>query len=74
MSETISVTIPDNIKAQMDAFSSENGVSADDLILEALESYLFVRRFRDLRAKMLEQVEAQKPGGYTDEEIFGEVS
>ena len=68
MSETIPVTLPDSIAADIAAYSSVDGVSAEDLIRRAVETYVSDRRFHDLRARIKPQAAAS--AFHTDEDVF----
>ena len=68
MRESISVSLPADLKAELDRFSEAEGVSRSDLFREALRDYLFIRRFRALRRELMPYAEAQ--GLYTDEDVF----
>lgn len=68
MRETISISLPDDIKAEVDAFVREHGLSRSDLVRQALREYLLIRRFRELRARMIPHAQAQ--GLFTDEDVF----
>jgi hypothetical protein len=72
MSETIPVTLPDAVAADVAAFSTVDGVSAEDLIRRAVESYVSDRRFHDLRTRIKAQAAAN--GFHTDEDVFRAVS
>lgn len=72
MSETIPVTLPDELVASVDALSTNDGVSRDQLIRSAVEEYLADRKFHDLRARVVPQ--AQRAGFFTDEDVFRQVS
>lgn len=72
MRESISISLPSEIKEELDQFSSSSGMSRSDVTREALRAYLFVRRFRQLRREAMPYAEAQ--GIYTDEDVFREVS
>ena len=72
MRETITVSLPSQIKTEVDAFAEQNGVARSDVVREALQDYLFFQRSRDLRARMM--AEAQAQGLFTDEDIFERVS
>ncbi|HEX2202292.1 MAG TPA: CopG family transcriptional regulator [Longimicrobium sp.] len=74
MSETIQVTLSEAAKADLEALARADGVSKEELVRKAIETYLSTRRFHDLRARILEQIERDRPGGYTDEDIFRMVS
>lgn len=70
MSETIVVNLPEETKAALDDAVREEGASRSELIDSALKDYLFIRRFRSLRERMM----AQTPETCTDEEVFDRVS
>jgi len=72
MSETIPITLPDAVAADVEAFSTDDGVSAEDLIRRAVETYLSDRRFHELRARVSAQ--AKENGFHTDEDVFRAVS
>jgi len=72
MSETIPVTLPDAVAADITAFSTEDGVSAGDLIRRAVEAYVSDRRFHEIRARIKPQAAAN--GFITDEDVFRAVS
>ena len=73
MSKTIAVTISDDVKEQIDAVSSADGVPQDEVIRRAVEEYLFTRRFRELRGKMMSDLESRGIR-LTDEDVFEAVS
>lgn len=70
MSQTIIINLPEETKAALDDAVREEGVSQNELIERALKDYLFIRRFRNLREKMM----SQSPEAYTDQDIFDQVS
>lgn len=72
MRESISISLPEELKEEVDRFTQAEGVSRSDLVREALREYLFVRRFRALRRQLMPHAEAR--GIYTDEDVFREVS
>ena len=57
---------------ELDKVAKEEGVSRSDLLRQSLEDFLFVRRFRRLRQRMMAAAQAQ--GIYTDEDVFTHVS
>ncbi|HEX6748597.1 MAG TPA: hypothetical protein VF092_14970 [Longimicrobium sp.] len=69
MSEVIPVTLTDEIGAQVDAISSAEGVTKSELIQRAVESYVFIRRFRALRREAMRQLE-ERGIRLTDEDVF----
>lgn len=70
MSQTINIALPEETKAALDIVVREEGVTQDELIEKALKDYLFVRQFRTLRERMMEQTSET----YTDEDVFNQVS
>ncbi len=72
MQDTITVTLPGQIRPLLDEAGQEENVSPSELIVRAIEEYLFVRRFRLLRERMVPQAQAQ--GIYTDQDVFDHVS
>ncbi len=72
MPESISISLPGDLKEELDRFTEAEGVSRSDLVREALREYLFIRKFRGLRRRLMPYAEAQ--GIYTDEDVFREVS
>jgi metal-responsive CopG/Arc/MetJ family transcriptional regulator len=72
MRESISISLPEDLKAELDQLTEAEGVSRSDLVREALRDYLFVRRFRRLREELMPFAEAQ--GIYTDEDVFDAIS
>lgn len=72
MRESISVSLPESVKAELDRFTQAEGISRSDLIRQALQEYLLVRKFRTLRSRMMLQAQAQ--GIYTDEDVFERIS
>lgn len=55
----------------LDSFSQARGISRSEAVREAIEQYLFVERFRALRAQLMPYGEAQ--GIVTDEDGFREI-
>ncbi|MHB1605943.1 MAG: ribbon-helix-helix domain-containing protein [Leptospirales bacterium] len=72
MRETITISLPEGIKAVLDEATKEEGLSRSELIREALREYLIVRRFRQLRQQMIPY--AQNQGIHTDQDIFNRIS
>jgi metal-responsive CopG/Arc/MetJ family transcriptional regulator len=72
MRETISISLPEEIKNELDNAVREEGLSRSDLVRQALRNFLFTRRFRGLRARMVPK--AQAAGVFTDEDVFDRLS
>jgi predicted transcriptional regulator len=72
MGKTVRVTLPDEVGAELVEVARREGTSQSAVLRKALEDYLFLRRFRALRARMMAKAQAQ--GIYTDEDVFERVS
>ncbi|HEY0154516.1 MAG TPA: ribbon-helix-helix protein, CopG family [Longimicrobium sp.] len=72
MRESISISLPEELKSELDRVTAVDGSSRSDVVRDALREYLFARRFRSLRKDLLPYAEAQ--GVYTDEDVFRAVS
>ena len=72
MRESLSISLPPELKREVDRYSDARGVTRSDVVREALREYLFVRRFRALREEFLAYGEAA--GLHSDEDVFREVS
>ena len=72
MRETISISLPAELKADLDRYAEAEGVSRSEMARTAVHEYLFVRRFRDLRRELVPYAEAE--GFYTDEDVFRALS
>jgi len=70
MRETVTISMPEEIKKQLDKITSQEGTTRSNIIRESLRDYLFVRQFRSLRRKIV----AKSPRVYTDQDIFDHVS
>jgi predicted DNA-binding protein len=73
MSKNMVVRLSDDLTAEIDALSSAEGVSADDWVKQAIESRIFIRRFRAAREKMLRILD-ERGEQLTDEDVFRMVS
>ncbi len=72
MRSTMTISIPEQMRMELDEISQAEGVSRSDLVRESLRDYLFVRRFRSLRKGMVSK--AAERGIYTDQDVFDKVS
>ena len=72
MRSTITISVPEQMRSELDELSQKDGVSRSDIVRESLRDYLFVRRFRSVRKSMLRK--ASKNGIYTDQDVFDIVS
>jgi metal-responsive CopG/Arc/MetJ family transcriptional regulator len=72
MRRTISISLPDEVKKELDRVTRAEGVARSDLVRRALQDYFFVREYRRLRERMIAQARAR--GIVTDEDVFDRVS
>jgi metal-responsive CopG/Arc/MetJ family transcriptional regulator len=70
--QSISITLPGDLKEELDRVTEAEGVSQNELVREAVREYLFIRRLRSLRRRLMPYAEAQ--GVLTDEDVFREIS
>lgn len=72
MREPLTISVSERLKEKIDALAERRDLNRSELVREALESYLRLEEFRELRRKMLPRAEAQ--GIVTDQDVFDEVS
>jgi metal-responsive CopG/Arc/MetJ family transcriptional regulator len=72
MKERILISLPTDLKAELDRFAESRGVSRSEMVREALREYLFVRKVRALRRRLIPYAQAKNVS--TDEDVFRVVS
>ena len=72
MRRTITISLPEELKQQLDQAAAADGVSRSDLLRQSLQEHLFVRSLRALRRKMIPS--AESCGVFTDQDVFDRVS
>ena len=72
MRETVTISLPQAVRRELDKIAKHEGISRSDVLRQSLEDFLFVRRFRQLRQRMMAAAQAQ--GIFTDEDVFNRVS
>lgn len=72
MRRSISISLPEETTDELDRWVGAHGLSRSDAVREAVQEYLFVRRFRELRRELMEHAAAR--GLHTDEDVFREFS
>lgn len=72
MRSTITVSIPEELREELDAAAERQGVSPSDLIRESLRKYLLLCEFQELRKEMVPH--AARQGIFTDQDVFDRVS
>jgi predicted transcriptional regulator len=69
MSQPITIDLPDDTRNALDQAAGEEGLSEGALIEKALTDYLFLRRFRNLRERLMSNGKAR-----TDQDVFDLIS
>ena len=72
MRSTITISVPEKVRAELDRVSRAEGVSRSDIVRESIRDYLFIRQFRSLRKSMSAKASRRKV--YTDQDVFDRVS
>lgn len=70
MNSTITINLPEKVNLALQEATQEEGLSEAELIGKALEDYLYIRKFRKVRERMMQTTQTT----YTDEEIFASIS
>ena len=68
MKGTLTIRLDSPLRKELELLSREERVPLSDLVRESLRKYVAVRRFRQLRKKLLPLAEAQ--GFVTDDDVF----
>ena len=72
MRDTVTISLPPGLRRELDRLAEREGLSRSEIMRASLEDYLFVRRFRALRTRLMAAAQAQ--GIFTDEDVFNRVS
>ena len=70
MELTITITLPKEIESALEEATREEGLSQSEFIKKAIADYLFIRKFRSLRDRLIGKAEKE----YSDQDIFDAVS
>jgi len=69
MSQMITISLPDETRSALGDAANEEGLSENALVEKALSDYLFIRRFRNLRERLMSQDK-----DLNDQDVFDFVS
>lgn len=72
MRGTITIRLPEKLQRDLDRVIKAEKTSKSDVIRDAIEHYIALKRFQQLRKKVLPFAEAE--GLVTDEDIFKAIS
>jgi metal-responsive CopG/Arc/MetJ family transcriptional regulator len=70
--ERLTFTLSAGLRRQVDRIAARDGVSRSEVLRASLGEYLFARRLRALRQRMVAAARAR--GIHTDEDVFERVS
>jgi predicted transcriptional regulator len=68
MNATVTVTLPEELKRELDELAKEEGATPSDIVLRSISKYVLLRRFGALCAEA--EAAARKQGIYTDEDVW----
>jgi metal-responsive CopG/Arc/MetJ family transcriptional regulator len=72
MRETITISLPEEVKKELDALVKKEGKTRSDVVRESLRDYLTIHRFRELRVRLTAKARAR--GIHTDQDVFDRIS
>ena len=72
MKQTLTIRIPDDLRAELQQLSRNENKPVSDIVRESLSRHLAIYRFRKVRNMTLPFAEAQ--GILTDEDVFSMIS
>ena len=72
MRQNVTVSLPEKISSDLRKIAKDEGLSKSQIIRDALQDYIFIKKFRELRSKMV--AKAQLQGVFTDEDVFEKIS
>jgi metal-responsive CopG/Arc/MetJ family transcriptional regulator len=72
MRSVLSVSLPENLSSELDAFAKKTGRNKSDIVKESVSLYLWEARFRNVRKSL--SLKAKKGGWITEEDVFRAVS
>jgi len=70
MSGTVTINLSEEVESALAEATREEGLSPNELVQKALADYLFIRKFKSLRERMM----ADSQEVYTDQDIFDLIS
>ena len=72
MRKVLSISLPQKISSELEAFAKATGRNKSDIIKESISLYLWESRYRNIKKKI--SVRAQKAGVVIDDDVFKVVS
>ena len=72
MRTVLSVSLPDQMAAELDAFAKATGRNKSDIVKESLGVFLWEARFREVKRRLVKKAKAAKI--VSEEDVFRVVS
>lgn len=72
MRTVLSVSLPDQMAAELDAFAKATGRNKSDIVKESLGVFLWETRLRDVKRRLVKKAKAAKV--VSEEDVFRVVS
>ena len=72
MVQSITVTLPADVKQAVEELSKKEGVSLDEIVSRAINQHVFLRQFHSLRERLA--AKAKNQGIVTDQDVFDRIS
>ena len=72
MKQNITVSLPEKISSDLGKIAKDEGLFKSQIVRNALQDYIFIKKFRTLRSKMMSKAQAQ--GVFTDDDVFEKMS
>ncbi len=72
MGAVLSVSLPEKLARELDAFAKETGRRKSDIVRESISLYLWETRFKRLKGEL--RPWAKKAGFLTEEDVFEKIS
>ena len=72
MRTVLSVSLPDNMAAELEAIAKATGRNKSDIVKESLGLFLWETKFRNIKKKL--SIKAKAVGFVTEEDVFKAIS
>jgi len=72
MEQSITITLPADVRQALDDFIRQAGRSQDDVVGQAVKEHLFLQRFHSLQDRLVAKARSQ--GIMTDQDVYDRVS
>ncbi|MDD5009262.1 MAG: ribbon-helix-helix protein, CopG family [Syntrophorhabdaceae bacterium] len=72
MRSVLSVSLPEQMAEELDAFARATGRNKSDIVKESLSIFLWETRFKEIRKRLVKKAKAAKV--ITEEDVFKAIS